>query len=551
MVSDCTARTRTSSPQAPVPGRFVPRRCERARRAGARGATLRALPHADARPRREEIPVPTRSLRAAERFSIDVPAARAFSLARRAVAGVAVLAALGLVAVATAAAPPKSAAQLETLSASELRQAAELRDAAVQGTDAYELVRSLTVHVGPRPAGSAGDKAAVAWALAMLRQLGFANVRAERVLVPHWDRGEADGWIEGPARRPVALLALGGSVGTPEGGVDAAVVRATSLQALDAMDAAAVAGKIVFLDVAMERTKDITGYANAVPARGAGWASASRKGAVALLLRSIGTDHNRLAHTGAMRPDEKARHIPAAALSNPDADVLAALLAEGEVRFHLRLTARELPPEESANVIGEVVGSEKPEEIVLLGAHLDSWDPGTGAIDDGAGVAVVTETARRLAALPKHPRRTVRVVLFANEEFGLSGAHEYAEAHAAEIARHVAMAESDLGADPVLRVGGRVLEGAQPTLATLASLLKPLGVERNPQEGDGGADLSTLTGVPVVSLDQDARAYFDFHHTANDTLDKVDRKHLDQVVAAFVTFAYVAAQSPPGFRPTP
>jgi hypothetical protein len=193
----------------------------------------------------------------------------------------------------------------------------------------------------------------------------------------------------------------------------------------------------------MQRTTDITGYANAVPARGFGWAAASKKGAVALLLRSIGTDHNRLAHTGGMRPDDAARRIPSAAISNPDADELAELLAAGgSVIFHLQLGARDLPPEDSANVVGEIPGSELPQEIVLLGAHLDSWDPGTGALDDGAGVAIVVETARRLAALPRHPRRTVRVVLFANEEFGLSGARAYAEAHKDELAQIAVAAEA-------------------------------------------------------------------------------------------------------------
>src|SRR5436190_1486191 len=240
---------------------------------------------------------------------------------------------------------------------------------------------------------------------------------------------------------------VAGTGGTPENGLEAPVVRAESLAALNAMDPATVAGKIVFLDVNMQRTTDITGYANAVPARGFGWSAASKKGAVALLLRSIGTDHARLAHTGGQRPDETARRIPSAALSNPDADLLAEVLAAGgPVTFHLQLGARDLPQEDSANVVGEIPGSELPQEVVLLGAHLDSWDPGTGALDDGAGVAVVVETAHRLAALPKPLRRTVRVVLYANEEFGLSGARAYAEAHKDELPRITVAAESDLGA---------------------------------------------------------------------------------------------------------
>ncbi len=438
------------------------------------------------------------------------------------------------------------------LSPAEMREAAALRDGALQGTGAFAIVKSLTVEVGPRPAGSAGDKAAVAWALAKMKSLGLANVHSEKVMVPHWDRGVGEGWIMTPSRQPVALLALGGSIGTPETGTDAPVVRAESTAALEAMPAADVAGKIVFLDVHMQRTEDMAGYAGAVPARGLGWAAASKKGAVALLLRSIGTDHNRLAHTGGMRADETARPIPAVALSNPDADQLAATLELGKpVSFHLRVSARALPEEESANVIGEVPGSEHPEEIVLLAAHLDSWDPGTGAIDDGAGVAVVLETARRLQALPQAPKRTVRVVLYANEEFGLSGAIAYGEAHKAEFANLVAAAECDSGGDPVFRLTGKVPAAGRPALDTLATLLRPLGVAAATTEGDGGADLIPLAGAPIVAMEQDARNYFDFHHTANDTLDKIDPKNLDRVVAAFSAFAYVATRAPGGFRGAP
>lgn len=468
-------------------------------------------------------------------------------------------AAVGAAAVVSAGATPSAkpaaatAALPVVLSAGQLTEAARLRDAALRGTGAFAIVKSLTVEVGPRPAGSAADKAAVAWAVKKLTELGFSNVHTEPVKVPHWERGAAEGWILTPRlgsqRQPCAVLALGGSIGTPEAGLEAPVVRADSLAALAAMDPAAVAGKIVFLDTRMQSTEDITGYAQAVPMRGGGAVAAAKQGAVAVIIRSVGTDYNRLPHTGGMRYDEAVRRIPAAALSAPDADQLDALLATGtEVAFHLRLTARELPQEESANVVGEIPGGESADEVVLLGAHLDSWDPGMGAIDDGAGVAVVTEAARRIGELSRRPRRTIRVVLFANEEFGLSGARAYAEAHQGELPKIMAAAESDLGADPVFRVTAKVPAAALPAVDALAKLLRPLGIERNSKEGDGGADLSTLQGVPIVALEQDARVYFQIHHTANDTLDKVDPTNLDRVVAAFVTFAYVAAQAPGGMR---
>jgi carboxypeptidase Q len=422
--------------------------------------------------------------------------------------------------------------------------AASLHKEALAGTRAFEIVRSLTVEVGPRPVGSKAYDAAVAWGLREMKALGFSNVHPEKAILPHWVRGAESGEILAPYPQPVHLAALGGSVGTPEAGIEAQVIEVPSLDAVAKLDPAQVKGKIVFYDVHMRRTKDASGYGEAVPVRGAGASAAAKLGAVAVLVRSIGTDNNRTPHTGAMRYAEGVEKIPAAALSIPDADLLAAEIASGKpVTFRLKLGAHAEPEVETASVVGDIPGRDKAGEIVLLGCHLDSWDLGTGAIDDGAGCAIMMEAARRIGQLPRKPRRTIRVVLFANEEFGLSGARAYAEAHKDELARHVMAGESDLGSGRVWRITSRVDPAKLPLVAELGKLL---GVEQGNNEASGGSDLGPMSParVPILSLSQDATAYFDYHHTANDTLDKIDPKDLDQNVAAWAAVAYAIADLP-------
>jgi carboxypeptidase Q len=428
--------------------------------------------------------------------------------------------------------------------------AASLRDGALKGTQAWNLVASLATEVGPRPAGSPGDRLAVAWAVRTLQGLGFSNVHTERVTVPHWERGREAGEITAPYRQRVAVAALGGSTGTPAGGIEAPVVEVAGLEALAKLAAAQVKGKIVFFDTPTQRTRDASGYTQAVPVRSRGASAAAKLGAVAVVVRSIGTDSNRLPHTGSLTYESGVPQIPAAALSAPDADLLVAEVASGKpVRFRLELGARSLPPAESANVIGEIPGRDKPDEIVLLGAHLDSWDLGTGAIDDGAGCAIVVEAARRIGELKTRPRRTLRVVLFANEEFGLSGAEEYARAHAAELPRHVVALESDLGSGRVWRLESRVAPESIGWIRELVRLVYSIGAGAGTNQGDGGADLQPLmrAGVPTLTLMQDATAYFDFHHTANDTLDKANARDLDYNVAAWAAVAYAVAELPGDF----
>ncbi len=437
-------------------------------------------------------------------------------------------------------------AQFEVLPADLVETAAALRDAALEDADAYSFVAGLTTEVGPRPAGSENDRKAVAWAAKRLADYGL-DVRTEEVTVPHWVRGEASGTIVAPYRQQVVLVALGGSVGTPVGGIEAEVLEVESIEALEALDPAQVKGKIVFFNRRMERHPEGAGYRPAVMARAVGPAKAAPLGAAAVVIRSAGTSTNRFAHTGSTRYTEGVRKIPAAALSNTDADLLEAQIATGEtVRFRLELGSRMLADETSANVIGEIRGREAPEEIVLLAAHLDSWDLGTGAMDDGAGCAIVSETARLIAALPRAPRRTLRILLAANEEYGLSGARAYGERHADALERHVAALESDFGIGKVFVFRSGVTEDRMPLVHDIERLLSPLGIAHDASApAFGGADLMPLrpARVPFFDLPQDATDYFDYHHTADDTLDKLSAEDLKQNVAAYVTAAYVLAET--------
>jgi len=467
--------------------------------------------------------------------------------------GLAVLLA-GVAGAVRVASAPESTPAAESSEASMLETAAALRDRALADGEAYRFVADLTTRVGARPAGSAADRAAVAWAAGRLSEMGLERVRTEAVTVPHWVRGEAEGAVLGPFPVPVVLAALGGSPGTPEEGVEAEVVRVETVDDLHALPEGAVRGKIVLFDDSMEPSESGIGYGETVEIRGDGPREAARRGAVAAIIRSVGTGPHRFAHTGGTRYTEADRRtalvrpIPAAALAIPDADLLARRIAAagGPVRFRLRLTARTLPDAESANVIGEVRGRERPEEIVLLGCHLDSWDLGTGAHDDASGCGTVAAAARLVAGLPERPRRTLRVVLFANEEFGLSGARAYAERHADELGRHALAVESDLGADRVWRFATRVAPEDVARYARLAALLEPLGIAWHGNEAHGGADLSPLrrARVPVADLDQVALRYFELHHTLDDTLASVDPEQLAQNVAAYATLAWWAAELP-------
>ena len=436
----------------------------------------------------------------------------------------------------------------------ETRRVAEsLRESAVAGSRAAEWVRGLVDTAGPRLSGSPGDKAAIAWGLATLKSLGFANVRAEKVMAPHWVRGVETGEVIAPHPHKLFLTALGGSVGTSDAGLEADVIEVGSLEELATKKAADVRGKIVFFNKRMRRTLDGAGYGETVPVRGKGASSAAALGAVGVLIRSVGTDSNRTPHTGSLRYEDDAPKIPAAAVSNPDADLLERLGREGRVRVRFTLGCRDLGLAETANVIGDIPGRGRADEIVLLAGHRDSWDLGEGAIDDGAGCGVVIEAARLIGELPKRPPRTIRVLLAANEENGLAGGKAYAEDHATELDRHVAALASDLGAGAPIGFAWNAGPSAEPLVREIAALLGPVGGNDLSSTGAGGADISrlVLAGVPLFSVRQDASRYFDWHHTSNDTFDKIDPASLDRVTAAVAVFAYVAASAPAPFEKIP
>lgn len=436
-----------------------------------------------------------------------------------------------------------------------LKAAAQVRDRALADNRAYEIVEGLTSEVGPRLAGSDGDRAAVAWAMTRLKTLGFDRVVPEDVSVPRWERGMATARIIAPFPQTLTTVALGGSIGTPEGGIEAPVIRVEDLAELKSLDRAQVAGHIVYFAERTKRSRDGSGYGKAVAKRYGGPVAAGSLGAVAVVIRSVGTSNARLAHTGATNYIPGNPRIPGFAISNPDADLLEYQLATGRsVRLALTSTARSLPAARSANVVAEMTGRDPAAGVVLLAAHLDSWDLGTGAIDDGAGVAIVTEAARQVR-LAGPPRRTIRVVLYANEERGVSGANAYVQAHIEELTEHVAATEADLGAGRVWRLSSRVSEEHLPRIRNWMPVFEPLGIELGNNAARGGADIAILgrNGVPFVSLSHDASNYFDYHHTASDTLDKIDPDDLSQAVAAYSALAYLLANSTEdlGRVPTP
>ncbi len=428
--------------------------------------------------------------------------------------------------------------------------AARLRDRALQSDLAWRIAAELTTRIGPRLAGSPAEARARALMAERLKALGFANVRIEPFALAGWRRGREEAAVVSPAPQPLAVTALGGSVATPPDGITAPLVRFPDLAALEAAAEGSLAGRIAFIDLKMFRAQDGSGYGETVAIRSRGAVAAAKKGAAAVLIRSVGTDSHRLPHTGMMRYADGVPRIPAAALSNPDADQLARLLADGgEVTVRLLLTPDGGFTARSGNVIAEIPGTDRAGEIVLLGAHLDSWDLGTGAIDDAAGVGIVTAAAR-LAAEAAPPRRTIRVVLFGAEEVGLVGARAYLEAHRDEIARHMLVTEADFGTGRVWRLESGVGRDALAFVERLHALLRPLGIGRGGNDSLGGSDVSVLAhaGVPAIGLRQDGLGYFDIHHTADDTLDKIDPDALAQATAAWAVTAFLAAHAEEDLR---
>ncbi|CAN5260990.1 M28 family metallopeptidase [soil metagenome] len=430
-----------------------------------------------------------------------------------------------------------------------IANAEALRDSALKDNDAYSILESLTTEFGPRPAGSDNQHRAALWAAGKMKTLGFDNVRIESFPVTQWERGEETAQVLSPYPQRLVLAALGGSVATPPQGIDGEIVVCKTFEELLAQTPGSLNGRIVVVTQPMARTGDGSGYGAAYRIRALGASEAAKRGASAYLIRSLATDTRRLPHTGSMTYDAQYPRIPAAALSAPDAEQLERMVARGKpVRIRLVLTPT-VRQSTSDTVIGEIRGSSSPSEIVLIGGHLDSWDLGTGAIDDGAGVAVTMAAAALIKDMPTRPKRTIRVALWGAEEIGVSGV-AYAAAHgAAEQARHVIASECDLGADRVYAVN--LPKGAANSAfgRGLGRVLAPLRAFISPEPAtDGGSDLEELKGVPLAALKQDATRYFELHHTPDDTLDKVDPVQLNQNVAAWAAFTYLAADSGVNFR---
>jgi len=397
----------------------------------------------------------------------------------------------------------------------------------------YDIIESLTTEIGQRLAGTDAEARARAWAVERLKSLGFANVHVEPFDMPVWVRGVETAEIVSSFPQKLVLTALGNSGATPDAGITGGIIGFPSLEALKAAPDAQVRGKIVFVWHRMAVTQDGSSYGYFGQVRRSGPALASSKGAAAILIRSIGTDHHRVPHTGVTNWTGGAAPIPAAALSIPDAEQLERIIARGKpVAIHLVLTPRMTGVHQSGNVIAEVPGTDPSAGVVLIGGHLDSWDLGTGAIDDAAGIAVTTAAAKRILDGPK-PKRTLRLVWFGAEEPGGFGGAAYAKLHGTE--KHALVAEADFGGDRVssFRVG--MADAKSPLVAELTGKLAAIGVGPGTGVAEGGTDVGpmVLRGAPVIDLNQDGTRYFDVHHTPDDTLDKIDPDQLEQAIEAW------------------
>jgi carboxypeptidase Q len=441
-------------------------------------------------------------------------------------------------------APPTSTQNLPPLL---LQQLSAIKSAALNDDYAYRQLSHLTENIGPRPSGSPQARAAANYVAAELRKLGL-EVRLEPVTVSHWIRGtEAAALVEYPEMVPnttqkIVLTALGGSNSTTPDGLTADVLTVDTFDELQALGRDKVAGKIVLFNELFDKQKAAAGqgfaaYGEAVRYRAAGPKAAADLGAVAALIRSVGSADYRLPHTGFSFPAA----IPAAAVAAEDADLIAHLAAQGKVRMHLTLTSQKLPDETGYNVIADLKGSDHPEQIVIVSGHLDSWDLGTGAIDDGAGVVMAMQTAEVLQRLHLRPARTLRVIAWMDEESGGAGSRTYATEYASDFPRHIAAIESDNGAAHPLGFNVKITSAALDALRPLQSVLQSIGATVfEPSTYSPGADIAPISeaGVPAFGLKQDGRKYFDYHHSAADTLDKVVPTELRENAAAMAVLAY-------------
>ena len=419
--------------------------------------------------------------------------------------------------------------------------AARIIGAALTSNKGYERLEYLTDKIGHRLSGSKNLERAIEWAIAEMKRDGLDNVRGERVMVPHWVRGNESLEMTSPVAQTLAMLGLGNSVGTPPGGITAEAIVVRSFDELNTLRDR-VRGKIVVYNV------PFTNYGETARYRLSGASRAAEHGAVAALVRSITPVSLQTPHTGAMRYDEKQPKIPVAAITIEGAEMMQRLSDRGErLTLRLKMDAKFLPDAESANVVAELRGSEMPDEIVLVSGHYDSWDVGQGAHDDGGGCVVAWEAVRLLKELGLRPRRTIRVVLYTNEENGLRGANAYRDTHKSELAKHILAIESDLGVYRPLGFGltATAPPQARSNLQEIAKLLSGIRADRIAPNGSG-ADIGAIMreGVLGASFDVDSARYFDIHHTPADTLDKINPQDLALCVATMAVMAYTVADMP-------
>ena len=426
-------------------------------------------------------------------------------------------------------------------------QVAQLRDSALKDEHAWNIVEGLTTEVGPRMAGTDAEGRARDWAVKKLTAMGFSNVRVEPFDMPVWTRGAESAEILSPFPQRMVITALGNSASTPPEGITGEVVGFNSMAEFQAASDDAVRGKIVFVSHAMPRTQDGSSYGFFGGPRRQGPTLASKKGALAIVVRSIGTDYHRNPHAGVQTFADGAKPIPAGALSIPDAEQLQRILKRGKpVTMHLTLVSQ-VTQGKSGNVIAEIPGRDLKAPLVLVGGHLDSWDQGTGAIDDASGVAITTAAAKRIMDAGR-PLRTIRIVWFGAEEVGLFGGFDYQKKHGSE--PHYAIAESDFGADRIWKVDSKLGKDREAEAKAIQQALAPLGIVPGSLEKADGSDIEPLltAGLPGVGLSQDGTHYFDIHHTPDDTLDKIDPEALRQNVAAWTAMLGVLSG---GIEPEP
>lgn len=442
----------------------------------------------------------------------------------------------------------------DVLSAQQKTTAEKLMQEALTSDLAFEIVESLTTEVGPRLGGSEAEVRAREWGVKLGKELGFDRVSIEEFTMPYWERGELKVSLSAPYAQELYATALGGSSASVND-IDAPIVYFRNVDEIAKVKSGDLAGKVAFIDGdIMVASQTGAGYGAANQKRRVGWQHAQRGDALALMVRSVGSNSQRFAHTGMMSAfEDKWASIPVVAVSNPDADHLRRLHKLGTpLQVNIASSAQWKGDVSSGNVVLDLIGSEFPEEIVLIAGHLDSWDEGTGALDDGAGIAITVAAAKLIANLPTRPKRTIRVVMFGAEEVGLLGAFAYAKKHANNLHNHVLATESDFGARTIWRLVSNVNGDANTTIDAIGKIIEPLGIVRGGSDVPGGGpDIIPMAraGVPTVRLEQNGMDYFNYHHTPDDTLDKIVPQELKQNVAAYVVMAYLAADADADFRP--